>query len=435
MLRQVDHDLQRCRSPFQAALQSAKKMDAEDPFGYLCDLFLVPQDTAYFATHCLGLAPKSVTQNIAREITAWGKYGFRSYFSGPHTWLDYPFPLKEMLSKIVGAKPLEVAIMNSLSVNLHLLMSSFYRPEGARRKILMEDQVFQSDDFVIQSQIRRHGLNPSDCILRVEADPATGLLHLDKILAAIEEHGDLIALIFLGSPSFKTGQVLDIQTITEFGHQKGCIVGFDVAHGVGNIVLKLHDWQVDFAVWSSYKYLNGGPGCIGGCFVHERYAYDPTLFRLEAWWGSKLEKRFHMNDSPQFDPTPGADGWQMSAPSILALAALYSSLEIFDRVGMEALCNKSSQLYSFLDELLTPLSKIRYLTPMRPSERGSQLSLIVEQGAEALQQTLLDHRIITGSHSEGLVRLSVSPFYNRFSEVYLLAEQLLMFDRINEKGA
>lgn len=402
----------------------AIEMDEKDSLNCLRDHFYLPSNTIYFATHCLGLQPKSALDAISKELTTWQQYGFRGYFSGEESWLDYHKPIQTMLAEIVGAKPIEVAIMNSLSVNLHLMLSTFYQPTSKRYKILIEENIFPSDLFAIQSQIKRHNLLLSDCLIKIKPRNETGLLDTSDITTAIERHSNEIAMIFLGSPNFKTGQVMDIPLITKIGHEHGCIVGFDIAHGIGNVVLNLHDWNVDFAVWSSYKYLNAGPGSVGGCFIHEHFAHNKSLPRLEGWWGHDQAKRFNMNEIVDFDPSPGADGWQLSAPPLFSLAMLRASLEIFQKVGMAKLREKSIRLNTYLLQLLAPLSDYKTITPTDPEKHGCQTTILYKQDAQGLQNWLTSHNIITGSHSDNIIRISISPLYNTFSEINQFAKKL-----------
>ncbi len=328
------------------------------------------------------------------------------------------------MAKIVGAKRLEVVIMNTLTVNLHLMLVSFYRPESRRHKILMESDAFPYDRFAVESQLKFHGYDPEQAIVYISPPKGQDLIRIEDLEALLANRGEEIALILLGIPNYYTGQVLDIRQITELGHRYGCRVGFNLAHGAWYIPLQLHVDGPDFAVWCTYKYLNGGPGNLSGCFIHERYADDRSVPRFAGWWGQNHATRFNMRTG--FDPMRGADGWCVSNAPILPLAALEASLNIFDEVGMEALIAKSRSLTGYLESLLRQIGNedIRIITPEGPTQRGCQLSIQVNNSDKRLYQFLTGQNIITDWREPNVIRAAPVPLYNTYSEVFHFAEQL-----------
>ncbi|MDE2280239.1 MAG: kynureninase, partial [Xanthomonadaceae bacterium] len=329
-------------SDYQASADWAQAADAADPLRAFRDEFLIPphegRDSAYFCGNSLGLQPRAVRAALAAELDDWAQLGVEGHFKGRLPWMDYHEFVRDHLAEVVGARPAEVVAMNTLGVNLHLMMVSFYRPTPARPAILMEAGAFPTDRYALESQIRFHGFDPATALIELEADEPNGTLSMAAIERALAEHGSRIALVMLPGVQYRTGQAFDLAAITALGHRYGCTVGFDLAHAVGNLPLQLHDSGADFAIWCSYKYLNSGPGAVGGAFVHERHA-QAALPRFAGWWGHDKTTRFRMG--PEFVPTPGADGWQLSNPPILALAPLRVSLEIFHHAGMARLRAKS----------------------------------------------------------------------------------------------
>ena len=334
--------------PYESTEAFAKDLDAKDPLRGFRDEFHVPkapngEDCLYFVGNSLGLQPKKVKQYVEEELSDWAELGVKGHLHARHPWLPYHEFLTEPSARLVGAKPIEVVVMNSLTVNLHLMLVSFYRPTGDRFKILTEAGAFPSDQYAVASQARFHGYSPNDAILKCSPRAGEAVLRTEDILKTIDRHGKSIALVLFGNVNYLTGQCLDMPLITKAAQAKGCLVGFDLAHGAGNLVFHLHDWNVDFAVWCSYKYLNSGPGGLAGCFVHERHCVgskSTSLPRFEGWWGHSKETRFQMG--PDFDPIPGAEAWQLSNPPILPMAALRASLELFDEAGMERLQRRAS---------------------------------------------------------------------------------------------
>jgi kynureninase len=410
--------------------QHASELDARDALAGFRQEFHIPRingrEQLYFCGNSLGLQPKTTQTAIQQELDDWALLGVEGHFHAKHPWMPYHSELRDLLAESVGAKPIEVVAMNSLTVNLHLLMVSFYRPSAERPAILIEQGAFPSDRYAVESQIRFHGFDPSDCLIEVEPDPDTGLLSIEAVENALSRHGQRVALMLWPGVQYRTGQAFDLQAITELGHRFGCRVGFDLAHAAGNLPLRLHDSGADFAAWCSYKYLNAGPGSIAGAFVHERHA-TAALPRFNGWWGHKQDTRFTMG--PEFNGAPGADGWQLSNPPIFAMAPLRASLEIFHHAGLHALRSKSQQLTGYLEALIEQelSSVIRSVTPKVPEQRGCQLSLQVLAGREQGRQLfahLSADGIIGDWREPDVIRLSPTPLYNRFSDCYRAVQSI-----------
>ncbi len=407
---------------FEASEAFARRMDAEDPLRHFRDEFLFPQHQGepviYLVGNSLGLQPRKTKSYVMGALEDWEKLGVEGHFRGEHPWMPYHEFLTEQTARLVGALPIEVAVMNTLSVNLHLMMVSFYRPSGERRKILMEAGAFPSDQYAVASQVRFHGYSPEEAILRLRPRPGEETLRTEDILETIERHGKEIALVLLGNVNYLTGQAFDMRAITRAAHAQGCRVGFDLAHGAGSLHLSLHDDGPDFAVWCSYKYLNGGPGTLGGVFVHERHARDKSLPRFEGWWGHNKQTRFQMG--PDFDPSPGAEGWLLSNSPILQLSALRASMDIFDRATMPALRQKSERLTGYLEFLLDrlPPGFVRLLTPRDPQQRGVQLSLRFSKEPRRMLEKLNSAGVFCDFRSPGVIRAAPAPLYVSFHDVY-----------------
>jgi kynureninase len=405
---------------FAAAEARALAEDAADPLAAFRDEFLIPQNAdgseqAYFCGNSLGLQPRAVRQALMDELDDWRALAVEAHFRGKHPWMPYHELVREDLAAVVGALPHEVVAMNSLTVNLHLMMVSFYRPTPERPAILIEKHAFPSDRYAVESQIRFHGYDPKTALIELEGDEPDGSISDAAIQRALDEHGASIALVMLAGVQYRTGQAFDLRAITEAAHRKGCVVGFDLAHAAGNIDLHLHDTNCDFAVWCSYKYLNSGPGAVAGCFVHERHARTDRP-RFAGWWGHDQASRFRMG--PEFVPTPGADGWQLSNPPILALAPLRVSLQIFRRAGMDALRRKSIALTGYFETLLRERVDrvLDIATPREPERRGCQLSLRVRGGREdgrALFEHLNAAGIVVDWREPDVIRAAPTPLYNR----------------------
>lgn len=397
-------------SEFQTAEDFAKREDAIDPLKGYRDRFHFPKvkngEPLYFVGNSLGLQPKKVAEYVSQEMGNWATLAIRGHLEGGTPWYSYHECLTDSTARLVGAKPSEVVVMNSLTVNLHLMLVSFYRPTKDRFKIFIEAGAFPSDYYAVASQVKWHGLDPKEAIVELKSD---------DIPAVIEREGKQLALVLLGDVNYLSGQAFDLEDIARACHEGGAVFGVDLAHGAGNLVLKLHDWQVDFAVWCSYKYLNAGPGAIAGCFVHESHAKDFDRPRLAGWWGHDKVERFKME--PAFKAMPGAEGWQVSNPPILQMAALRASMEIFDEVGMPAVRKKSDRLTGYLEFMLKERfgSRIRVVTP---KSRGSHLSFEVGPKGKALVTKLHERNVFCDFREPGILRVAPVALYNSFLDVY-----------------
>lgn len=414
---------------YQNNLEYAREMDAADPLRTFRDKFHIPLQKdgtphVYLCGNSLGLQPKSTRAAIEQELLDWENYGVEGHLQAKNPWLPYHEFLTEAMGKVVGAKPIEVVVMNTLSVNLHLMMVSFYRPTTKRNKILIEFDAFPSDKYAVQSQIKFHGFDPTESLIELKARPGEETVRAEDIEIVIEEQGDEIALIMLGNTNYYTGQFFDMKKITELGHAKGCLVGFDCAHGAGNVNLDLHNNGVDFAIWCSYKYLNSGPGSLGGCFVHERHAHDQSIPRFEGWWGHNKVTRFGMRDA--FDPIPGVEAWQLSNPPILSMAAIKASLEVFMEAGMENLWKKSKTLTGYMEFLINEMQdeRIAIITPANPVDRGSQLSIQVKNADKALFDVITERGVIADWREPDVIRVAPVPLYNSYEDVFRFVDIL-----------
>ncbi|HSY91985.1 MAG TPA: kynureninase [Candidatus Binatus sp.] len=410
-------------APFQAGEKFAAAMDAGDSLAHFRERFCLPKtkggdDCIYLCGHSLGLQPKTARAYLDQELQDWAQLGVEGHFHGKDPWMPYHRLLTKQTAALVGGQPAEVVVMNSLTVNLHLMMTSFYRPTSGRHKILIERGAFPSDQYAVNSQIRFHGYDPASCLLELAPRDGENCMRDEDIESLIEREGDSIALILLGGVNYATGQAFDIAAITKAGQRKGCVVGFDLAHAAGNIPLHLHDWGVDFAVWCSYKYLNGGPGCVAGCFVHERHARAWDLPRFAGWWGHDETTRFLMG--PDFRPMAGAEGWQLSNPPILALAALRASMEIFSEAGIERLRTKSVSLTGYMEFQIGQLAspKVSIITPHEPERRGAQLSIRVPGEGRELCSRLAAEGVIGDWREPDTFRVAAVPLYNSYQDVY-----------------
>lgn len=406
----------------------ARRLDEQDPLGSFREEFHIPpgpngQPSLYLCGNSLGLQPKKVREYVLQELDDWARLGVEGHFHGKNPWLPYHENLTASTARLVGAEPGEVVVMNTLSVNLHLMMASFYRPTTERYKILVEGGAFPSDQYAVASQARFHGHDPKAAIVELKPRAGEKVLRPEDILATVEREGRSVALILLGNVNYLTGQAFDMKAITEAGHRQGCRVGFDLAHGAGNLDVSLHAVGADFAVWCSYKYLNAGPGALAGCFVHERHARAVELPRLAGWWGHNKQTRFKMG--PDFDPIPGAEGWQLSNPPILQLAALRASMELFDRATIGALRKKGDLLTGYLEHLLHKLPNgiCEIVTPSDVHQRGSQLSLKVA-GASGLAKVLAEKGVICDFREPDVLRVAPVALYNRFEDVYRFVKEL-----------
>lgn len=408
---------------FKDTLDFARSSDEHSPIKKYRNEFAFPTDAngmkyLYFAGHSLGLMPNSVRDAISAELDDWQKYGVEGHFHAKNPWMPYHEILTDKLAKLVGAKPLEVVAMNTLTVNLHLMMVSFYRPTKSRFKILIENNTFPSDKYAVDSQASFHGFDPKEAIIELKPEPGKMTVEPKKILETIEEHKNELALVMLGNCNYLSGQYFDIPSITKKGHEVGAMVGFNLAHGAGNLNLKLHDWNVDFAVWCSYKYLNSGPGGLAGCFVHENHS-QKNLPRFAGWWGHDKATRFKMG--PHFQPIPGAEGWQLSNPPIFQLAAMNASLELFDEIGMDKLRECGDQLTSYLEYLFLQkcADAVEVITP---KQRGSMLCLAFKKDPKKLNDALKEKGVICDFREPNILRMTPAPMYNSYEDAYNLVE-------------
>lgn len=410
----------------------ARALDAADSLQAWRERFVLPHDGAgreliYLCGHSLGAQPALAADYVEEIMRDWRRLGVDGFFEGRRRWLDYHERALPALAALVGTQPLEVTVMNTLTVNLHLLLASFYRPAGARTALLMERPAFPSDRYAAESQVRFHGLDPAHDLIEIEPREGEQCLRTEDILTAIERDGPRIATILLPGVQYLTGQRLDVRSITAAGRRAGCTVGWDLAHAVGNVPLALHDDEVDFAVWCHYKYVNGGPGAAGGAFVHARHVARRDLPRLAGWWGHDKASRFRMG--PDFEPIPGADGWQVSTPSLLALAPVVASLEHFAAVGLPALRAKSIALTRYMESLIDARldGRVTVLTPRAPDERGAALSLRLECGRDAARaafEGLLKRGIVPDWREPGVIRAAPVPFYNSYDDAWLFVDAL-----------
>ncbi|MCU0357325.1 MAG: kynureninase [Cyclobacteriaceae bacterium] len=408
----------------------ARQLDKADPLKAYRSKFHIPKINGkrshYFTGNSLGLQPKTTNSYIQDELKDWAQLGVEGHLHGKRPWLYYHHFTKKALAAIVGAKPIEVVAMHQLTVNLHLMMISFYQPTPTRYKIIMEAGAFPSDQYAVETQIKFHGFDPGEALIELEPRAGEHALRTEDILAAIHQHKDQLALVLFSGVQYYTGQFFDIRSITQAGHQAGAYVGFDLAHAVGNVPLQLHRDQVDFAVWCSYKYLNSGPGSVAGAFVHEKHAHKSNLPRLAGWWGHNEKERFLMQKG--FKPIPGIDGWQLSNFPVLAGAPHLASLEIFQEAGMKVLRKKSLLLTGYLEFLLKEIDPVEnhftILTPADPKQRGCQLSLFFHRNGKRIFQALTKAGVIGDWREPNVIRVAPVPLYNSFMDVYSFASVL-----------
>ena len=416
---------------FENSLAFAQQLDAQDQLSHYQNEFSFPQvngkNVIYFTGNSLGLQPKRAKTYVDEVMNDWANLAVEGHFYAEKPWWDYHERFANPLSKLVGALPSEVTVMNTLTVNLHLLMVSFYRPTATRYKIICEEKAFPSDQYLFQSQVNFHGYTTEDAIVEVKRREGEHNILLEDVLAKIDEVGDELALVLIGGVNYYTGQVFDMKTITEAGHRVGAYVGWDLAHAAGNIELHLHDWQVDFAAWCSYKYMNSGPGNASGCFIHEKHHSNSELPRFAGWWGHNKERRFKME--PQFDPIQGADGWQISNLPVLSLAPYLASVELFAEIGMEALIAKRNTITAYLEFVLLEIDRevhgnFEIITPSNPSERGSQLSVFLHGEGRSLFDYLMKNGVIIDWREPNVIRLAPVPMYTSFEDIYRFGQIL-----------
>lgn len=416
---------------FQPGLEFAVALDEKDPLARFRDRFCIPKadnggPCVYLCGHSLGLQPVSARAYIDQELEDWADLGVEGHFRARNPWVPYHRLLTEQTASLVGAYPGEVVVMNSLTVNLHLMMASFYRPTPQRHKILVEQGAFPSDQYAVKSQAHFHGFDPATSIVELAPRDGESWVRDEDVELLIDREGDSIALILLGGVNYVTGQLFDLQGITKLGRRKGCVVGLDLAHAAGNVPLNLHDWGTDFAVWCSYKYLNGGPGCVAGCFVHQRHERAWDLPRFAGWWGHDENTRFQMG--PEFHPMAGAEGWQLSNPPIFALAPLRASMEIFTQAGMEQLRKKSVSLTGYMEFLLDQAKSGTFssATPRQEDRRGAQLSIRIAQNGRRVCDRLVSQGVIGDWREPDTFRVAPVPLYNSYEDVYRFVQSFSM---------
>lgn len=424
-------------------IEFALQMDKDDPLNTFRNRFHIPklkdmpsakpdanvnEEVIYFCGNSLGLQPKTISDYINKEIDDWKKLAIEGHLHAQNPWYYYHNFFSKSVARIVGAKESEVVVMNSLTVNLHLMMVSFYRPTKKKYKILIEAGAFPSDQYVFESQVKLHGFNPDDAILELKHKNGETTLNTNDIIHTIEKHKDELALIIFGGVNYYTGQAFDMQSITKAGHEFEIIVGFDLAHAAGNLKMQLHDWDVDFAAWCSYKYLNSGPGGVAGIFVHERHGNNPDTPRFAGWWGYDEETRFLMKKG--FKPQPGAAGWQLSNAPVFPMAIHKASLDIFDEAGMDALCSKRDLLTGYMEFLIDQLivkygkEKIKIITPRNKSERGCQLSIVIKDIGKIVYESLIAKGVFADWREPDVIRAAPVPLYNKFEEVFRFIQML-----------
>ncbi|WP_293299786.1 kynureninase [Pedobacter sp. UBA4863] len=419
---------------FENNLTFAQTMDRQDPLRAMRDQYLFPQQNGkpfiYLCGNSLGLQPKVAKEVLGKQLDNWQNLAVEGWFEGNEPWMFYHKELKRLMAPIVGATEQEVCPMNTLTVNLHLLMVSFYRPNSKRFKIMMEAGAFPSDQYAIESQVRFHGLDPKEAIIEVAPEKGKYTLTTEAIISAIEENANEIALVLFGGINYFTGQLFDMEAITKAGHNAGAKVGFDLAHAAGNVPLQLHHWGVDFACWCSYKYQNAGPGGISGIFVHEKHFTDQSLHRFAGWWGYQENNRFLMEKG--FVPETGADGWQVSCTQVMPMALYHASLQLFEKVGfMQPLREKSKVLTSYLCYIITQVNQalgfeqFKIITPQNVDERGAQVSIIAKSDGKKIFDHLVKNNVLGDWREPNVIRLSAVPMYNSFEDVFRTGELLL----------
>jgi kynureninase len=416
---------------FENTIDFALQLDQSDELNSFRKKFLFPEHNGkkaiYFCGNSLGLQPATTREYVNQELTDWEKFGVEGHFQAQHPWYPYHEFLRDNMAKVVGALPKETVVMNSLTANVHFMLVSFYRPNTERYKIICEASAFPSDQYALQSQVKFHGFNPKDAIIELKPREGEFTLRHEDIIASVEKHKDSLALVFLGNPNYYTGQVFQMKEITEAAHRNGALAGFDLAHGAGNLELHLHDWQVDFAVWCSYKYLNSGPGGVAGAFVHEKHCNDTNRIRFAGWWGNDPETRFTMPHD--FVPVKSADSWQLSNAPVLPMASLRASLEIFAAAGIEKLVAKRKKLNDYLRYVIKDAvafaqqqQHVTIITPENENERGAQVSMICKRNGKKIFNFLTENGIIADWREPEVLRMAAVPLYNSFEDVFRFGE-------------
>jgi kynureninase len=411
---------------YQNTIEFAKELDNKDPLKHFREKFFIPQhngkDCIYLTGNSLGLQAKSTSKYVQQELDDWAKLGVEGHFQAKNPWMPYHEIFTKQLSKIIGCKENEVVVMNSLSVNLHLLMVSFYRPTKQRYKIICEAKAFPSDQYAFETQAAFHGFNPAEAVIEVSPKEGEHTIRTDDILSVIKQHGDSAALVLFGGVNYYTGQLFDMKAITKAAHAAGAYAGFDLAHAAGNVELQLHDWNVDFACWCSYKYLNSGPGGVAGAYIHEKHATNKELPRFAGWWGYKKETRFKMEKG--FDPIPTAEGWQLSNAPVLSMAAHKAALDVFEEPGMDKLQEKRKLLSGYLHFVLNEINNkqqqklLEIITPSNEEERGCQVSMLMLKNGKDVFNELTKQGVIADWREPNVIRAAPVPLYNSFEDVW-----------------
>lgn len=415
---------------FINSVEFAEKLDAEDVLKDFRSKFYIPiingKECIYLTGNSLGLQPRSTQDYVLDELEDWASFGVEGHFHARQPWFSYHEIFPNLLSKIVGALPEELVVMNQLTVNLHLLMTSFYQPAKERYKIICEAKAFPSDQYALESQVRLHGLNPEDAIIEISPREGEHIIRTEDIISSIQENKDSLALVLFGGVNYYTGQVFDMKKITAAAHAVGACCGFDLAHAAGNIELKLHDWQVDFACWCSYKYLNSGPGGVAGAFIHQKHIANASLPRLAGWWGYEKATRFQMEKG--FKPIPTAEGWQLSNAPVLSMAAHKASLDIFEDAGMENLMVKGQQLSNYLLFILNDINAvstkklIEVITPLNENEKGCQVSMLMLQKGKEVFEALKQQGVLADWREPNVIRVAPVPLYNTFLDIFTFGQ-------------
>ncbi len=410
---------------FETSHQSAIALDKQDPLAHFRQMFRIPasagKQKAYFLGNSLGLQPVQTGAALSEVLDQWADWGVEAFFHANPSWMGMHDRLREQVALLAGGLPSEVAVMNQLTVNIHLMMVSFYRPAGKRKKILVEDKAFPSDQYALSSYLQHLGMDPAEVIIAVEPDSTGTAIREEKLLKAIEQHADELALVFVGGVHYYTGQLFDMQAITLKAHEHGALVGFDLAHAMGNVRLNLHEWGVDFACWCSYKYLNGGPGAVAGVFIHERFHGDVPVHRLSGWWGNREDTRFRMAD--HFVAAGDANGWQISTPSILQYACLQASLQVFEKAGWENILKKQALMIGWLNHLLADLPE-GYFHCLTPPSRGCQVSLFFPEKGRQVYDLLFEKGFMVDWREPNVIRLAPVPLYNTYVEIWSFYEAM-----------
>jgi kynureninase len=420
----MDHD-------FEASLEFAQKKDQEDKIYRFRSQFIFPkhkaEDAIYFCGNSLGIQPRGLVSALDQELKDWQDLAVGGYLQAKNPWLYYQQQFQKSHATIAGCKENEVTVMNTLTVNLHLMMLSFYHPDKHRYKIIMEAGAFPSDQYAVETQVKFHGLDPEKAIIEINPRAGEKLIREEDILQTIENHRESLALVLIGGINYYTGQLFDLEAITAAAHRAGAMAGFDLAHAIGNVPLELHDWDIDFAVWCSYKYLNAGPGAVGGAYMHERHVRNKDQIRLGGWWGNDEKTRFKMEKG--FIPKPDANGWNISTTQVFNMVGLKASMELFEQTSIASLREKSISLTGYLEYLLGKLRTIRpqVITPADPNKRGAQLSLFFENQGKEIHQKMIDAGIIVDFREPGVIRVAPAPLYNSYEDIYRFYEILNEF--------